>query len=846
MSIFEELSKKTLNDPYFLELYHKAEVLSASNLFGIREYTLSEKQFIDLLRFSDILSRSSNSNSQNKAYKIISLLVDDYKNNPIFRSFAESVFTKLGNFPAIKYLNEFNKKEDSQSLELVFEKIMKEEFQKTPKGDLIFTDSQYEIFERITNSNHFSFSGPTSLGKSFILNAFIYHLIFIKKCNENIIILVPTRALINQTLRQLKAEFSALENHMIISHPTVPVIYKRSFNNYIFVFTPERLISYLADSENPEIGYLFVDEAQKIIAEKDSRSPLYYHSILQAERKNIKLYFSSPNIPNPDVFLSLFEKSTDEVFSVTSSPVAQNRYFIDFIEKRCLLFSDVQEESSIQVDLNLDHFYKWLDKLSGNHGSLVYCNTKADTIEHALEFSKTRKNKEDPRINEVISVIKEHLHEKYYLIDCLKKGVAFHFGNLPQRIRTKIELLFGEKIIDYVFCTSTLLEGVNLPAKNIFILSNAIGLTKFSNIDFWNLSGRAGRLTKELSGNIICARIENKKNRWYNPETDLNVIKEKTIKPVRSLVTNGQNNFFKNIEASLTNSRFTKKNPGSKEVSIWNHYANIMLIHELRSDDSVLRCNFLKNNSKAKRILNDLQKNNRVENRILSAYSSIKARYQNDILSTCGKKLKLFTDNISYESVLDKLVFLSKVYAWETEESSGIKPMYKSSDTLKYYAVLMTNWMNSTPINRMILNSLKYYDKKGKIWERDTNKSIDFNKSQYCINLVINDIVSDIDNILRFKLKNYFGNYHELLVQKLGKKLAGPNWADYLEYGTNDYRITELQNIGIPRHLASYLLGKHQDVFTFERKQLTDMNESLLLKKMDKESTEYKELQEVL
>lgn len=417
MSIFEELSDKALNDPYFLELYHKAEILSASNLFGIGEYTLNEKQFIDLLRFSDILSRSSSSNSQNKAYKIISLLVDDYKNDSIFRSFAESVFTKLGNFPAIKYLDEFNDQDNSHSLELVFEKIIKAEFQKIPGSDLIFTDSQYQIFERIKNSNHFSFSGPTSLGKSFILNAFIRHLIFNEKSSENIIIIVPTRALINQTLLQLKAEFSELESHKIISHPTVPEIYKRDLNKYIFVFTPERLISYLADNENPKIGYLFVDEAQKVIAEKDSRSPLYYHSILQAERKSIKLYFSSPNIPNPEVFLRLFEKSTDEVFSVTSSPVAQNRYFIDFIEQRCLLFSDVQEEYSIQVDLNSDHFYKWLVKLSGNHGSIVYCNTKADTIYHALEFSKTRKDKEDSRIDEVISVIKEHLHERYYLID---------------------------------------------------------------------------------------------------------------------------------------------------------------------------------------------------------------------------------------------------------------------------------------------------------------------------------------------------------------------------------------------------------------------------------------------
>src|SRR5690606_29008122 len=110
-----------------------------------------------------------------------------------------------------------------------------------------------------------------------------------------------------------------------------------------------------------------------------------------------------------------------------------------------------------------------------------------------------------------------------------------------------------------VFCTSTLLEGVNLPAKNIFILSNAIGLTKFTDIDFWNLAGRAGRLTQELSGNIICTRIQNKKNRWEHPEMDLKVVRNRKISPIEPLLISGRKNFYKNIEAALTGQDFTKK-----------------------------------------------------------------------------------------------------------------------------------------------------------------------------------------------------------------------------------------------------------------------------------------------
>lgn len=226
MSIFEELSERALSDEYFKELFIKAEMAASSNFFNTAKNTLDEKELADLLRFSDILSRSSNYDAKNKAYKIISLLIDDYKEDALFRAFANSILTKLGNFPAIKLIEKYSETSDSQSLELTLERYIKELYQKIPNSDFIFTDDQYQIFESLRNSNHFSFSGPTSLGKSFILNAFIRALISEDKANENIIILVPTRALINQTLINLKKEFSDVKEYRVLSHPTIPETFK--------------------------------------------------------------------------------------------------------------------------------------------------------------------------------------------------------------------------------------------------------------------------------------------------------------------------------------------------------------------------------------------------------------------------------------------------------------------------------------------------------------------------------------------------------------------------------------------------------------------------------------------
>ena len=85
---------------------------------------------------------------------------------------------------------------------------------------------------------------------------------------------------------------------------------------------------------------------------------------------------------------------------------------------------------------------------------------------------------------------------------------------MPQEVRERVEQAFADpgSPIQFVVCTSTLLEGVNLPAKNIFVLSDKHGNSSFTKIDFENLAGRAGRLTYDFSGNVVCVREEEK--RW--------------------------------------------------------------------------------------------------------------------------------------------------------------------------------------------------------------------------------------------------------------------------------------------------------------------------------------------
>src|SRR5690606_41825818 len=71
------------------------------------------------------------------------------------------------------------------------------------------------------------------------------------------------------------------------------------------------------------------------------------------------------------------------------------------------------------------------------------------------------------------------------------------FRSLPAHVRHVVEICFKEGILDTLFCTTTLMQGVNLPAKNIIIWNPKVGDEKLSGYDYTNLRGRAGRLDRK-------------------------------------------------------------------------------------------------------------------------------------------------------------------------------------------------------------------------------------------------------------------------------------------------------------------------------------------------------------
>lgn len=86
----------------------------------------------------------------------------------------------------------------------------------------------------------------------------------------------------------------------------------------------------------------------------------------------------------------------------------------------------------------------------------------------------------------------------------MNHGIGAHNGSLPRHIVTSEIELFNKKIINVLFATTSLIEGVNTAAKNMFIYSQYKGKDiKIDFFDFANIRGRAGRMNQYFTGNVF-------------------------------------------------------------------------------------------------------------------------------------------------------------------------------------------------------------------------------------------------------------------------------------------------------------------------------------------------------
>lgn len=399
------------------------------------------------------------------------------------------------------------------------------------KKSFLLTSFQKRLWDAIDSQQLLGISAPTSAGKSFV--------ILLKTIEKmlhgqlDIIYIVPTLSLLNQVTEDYNNMLiqTGVHDYLITNNLAIG---ESKATHTIYIWTQEKAISALSSEEfegMPNKTILVVDEVQnieRISEDTDIRSKVLFDTLQELRHSaNVdQVIISGPRITHiSELGESLFGNKTAEIVTL-NSPVLNLTYSVkkehsDFYFKQyCGLLDAPYEEKVENVGIiagfgtstispeYTDYLCAIVKKL-GEDQNIIFAPTSSTARNIAISLSNQAKTSANERVGELIDYYSESVSHKYSLCSTLKSGVAYHHGKLPVHVRRTLEKAIKQKYVPNVICTTTLMQGVNLPAQNVIIRNphlytrhnqNEAELTSY---EMANLRGRAGRLLKDFIGRTI-------------------------------------------------------------------------------------------------------------------------------------------------------------------------------------------------------------------------------------------------------------------------------------------------------------------------------------------------------
>ncbi len=815
-SIYEELSSDILKTDKFTKAYE--EVLKSQHIATKHESKLSLDDIKFLLQCAGIFSLSKEE-CKKLAYKIATILSENYsKEYNELDKVVQYIIINSGQLPVVKkniqegskdYFSTYKESDIPFNPFLFKTVLLKQAINKLPfpfEGeDVYLTDFQSKALHDLEEGKSISLSAPTSAGKSFLLKAYLAEKFRIVT-NYNVVYLVPTRALISQVQRDFRVglkEFGVADVFISSSANYSP---EKIQPKKLFVFTQERFHNLLFDAEFDEpLDVLIVDEAQKV---SDGGRGILLEEVIEEtikrnETKNAPLQkiFLSPFTKNPQKFAEMFHLKDLETDKTKLSPVSQNLLKLN-VDKNGFVLSLSTEELDHEIELHKENIEAteiegfvsmkkdwpllWASKKFAADFNIVYCNSPAKAVKFACLFAEMFPEVNDAEITEVISFLKDQVNPNYYLIDCLKKGVAYHYGKMPTQIRNFIEELFKNKKIKFIFCTSTLLEGVNLPAQNIFIFKPSMGSIKLgmNRLSFWNLAGRAGRLLKDYYGNIFCINVAD----WNGYKPDPKDVEHEIESILESMFIHKDKEIMEYLKGLYLD---LKREDEPIEQAIAK-----FIIQQMKEGQTEFVNNLIKRNPNFK----DMQ------DKLTAIHEEIKR-----IASTIQLPYGIIQKNSSINPILQQGLLqkfrasqpVVPAFPTDTGSLNNLRQIYqlineffrgKNDSSHAYFAPLTYSWINNKSIAELINFKIYRLKKSGE-------------PTKEMLNLEIDKLFSDINETVRFEYQKYLKCYTDILLyyyEESGydtKKIC-TSLPMYLEYGSFTKNVIALQSIGLSRATA--------------------------------------------
>jgi len=335
-----------------------------------------------------------------------------------------------------------------------------------------------------------------------------------------------------------------------------------------------------------EIGIVVIDELQMLADDTRGAELELLLTKLKLFKGNFKILGLSAVMKNCQIvpewlnakFLEYFQRPVELRRGILYKGVFHYETFNTGETGEEKLVSPDESDSTDSLTANVMRFAEIGEQ------SIVFLKDKGSTRTVAATFAvKSKLPPAETAIEELAHL--EDTSSKHQLVDCLKKGVAFHNADMNIEEREVVERHFRAGAIRVLCSTSTLAMGVNLPARNVFLETQKWHTNKRFNrpynspitkAEFENMGGRAGRfsLETEFGRAIVVAASEfefaSNKQRYIESEIEelethlldsdlgtlvLNIVASgicKTAGAVRQFIRNSLNESSENQITKLT------------------------------------------------------------------------------------------------------------------------------------------------------------------------------------------------------------------------------------------------------------------------------------------------------
>lgn len=366
--------------------------------------------------------------------------------------------------------------------------------------------------------NRYVLTAPTSFGKTFLVYEIIQRMHY-----RNILLIFPAISLLSENYARL-CDWDAFNEYTI--HSLSEETFDPNIKN-IFIFTPERFLSFMDSHQQIHFDFAFVDEVYKIDNsfmidqettgenERDTayRLALEFICNLASDMLLAGPYMALP-LANARQKKSFNDFARDNDFSFLcynqfeivskdyTTVKGKQQYFIDQMPV---------EIGSISKGKKISNIVKSISSPSDN--TIIYCGRKCDTGSYAKQllsdealiasFQEKCAGKGSPVYEMFLDHLQNTFGEDWIVLKALRGRIGIHHSLIPKYIQKEIISLFNSGALICLFSTTTITEGVNTSAKNIVITSNKKGSKSLRQFDAKNIAGRAGRFQHHYSGRVI-------------------------------------------------------------------------------------------------------------------------------------------------------------------------------------------------------------------------------------------------------------------------------------------------------------------------------------------------------